>query len=151
MPLDAVVECIEFPRANESDQSSRGVISLRGQALPPCGCATLQLGGERPGARRYVHPTRSAGGPRGGSLFGESQTVIAAQPVLGELPGWVRHSRQRPGGADSRSDRLMRAALRHGCRARSCGVRHDDAGLDGPQRRVMGSEEAGGDERHVSN
>jgi len=91
MPLDAVVECIEFPRANAADQTSRGVINLRGQALPYLRLRDcFRLGGERPERENVLvlryHDQRV--GLVVDRLFGESQTVIKPlNRVLGELPG----------------------------------------------------------------
>jgi two-component system chemotaxis sensor kinase CheA len=50
MPLDAVIECIEFPRVNITDAGGRGgVINLRGQALPYLRLREcFRLGGEPP-------------------------------------------------------------------------------------------------------
>ncbi len=41
MPLDAVIECIELPRDGSEEFASRGVINLRGQALPYRAAARL--------------------------------------------------------------------------------------------------------------
>jgi two-component system chemotaxis sensor kinase CheA len=92
MPLDAVIECIEFPRVNITDAGGRGgVINLRGQALPYLRLREcFRLGGEPP-ERENVLVLR-VGEQRVGlvvdRLFGESQTVIKPLGrVLGELPG----------------------------------------------------------------
>jgi two-component system chemotaxis sensor kinase CheA len=120
MPLDAVVECIEFPHANRSDQSSRGVINLRGQALPYLRLRDcFRLGGDRPERENVLvlrhHDQRV--GLVVDRLFGESQTVIKPlNRVLGELPG-VSGSAILGNGRVAlilEVDGLMRAALRHG-------------------------------------
>jgi two-component system chemotaxis sensor kinase CheA len=120
MPLDAVVECIEFPHANRSDQSSRGVINLRGQALPYLRLRDcFGLGGDRPERENVLvlrhHDQRV--GLVVDRLFGESQTVIKPlNRVLGELPG-VSGSAILGNGRVAlilEVDGLMRAALRHG-------------------------------------
>ena len=92
MPLDAVIECIEFPRVNITDAGGRGgVINLRGQALPYLRLREcFRLGGAPP-ERENVLVLR-VGEQRVGlvvdRLFGESQTVIKPLGrVLGELPG----------------------------------------------------------------
>jgi two-component system chemotaxis sensor kinase CheA len=91
MPLDAVIECIEFPRVNITDTASRGVINLRGQALPYLRLREcFRLGGEPP-ERENVLVLRVQEQRVGlvvDRLFGESQTVIKPLGrVLGELPG----------------------------------------------------------------
>ena len=91
MPLDAVVECIEFPRVNITDAGSRGVINLRGQALPYLRLREcFGLGGVAP-ERENVLVLRVQEQRVGlvvDRLFGESQTVIKPLGrVLGELPG----------------------------------------------------------------
>lgn len=120
MPLDAVVECIQFPQANQSDQSSRGVINLRGQALPYLRLRDcFRLGGDRPERENVLvlrhHDQRV--GLVVDRLFGESQTVIKPlNRVLGELPG-VSGSAILGNGRVAlilEVDGLMRAALRHG-------------------------------------
>jgi two-component system, chemotaxis family, sensor kinase CheA len=91
MPLDAVIECIEFPRVDISDAGNRGFINLRGQALPYLRLREcFRLGGERP-ERENVLVLRVQEQRVGlvvDRLFGESQTVIKPLGrVLGELPG----------------------------------------------------------------
>ena len=91
MPLDAVVECIEFPRVDITDAASRGVINLRGQALPYLRLREcFRLGGVAP-ERENVLVLRVQEQRVGlvvDRLFGESQTVIKPLGrVLGELPG----------------------------------------------------------------
>ena len=91
MPLDAVVECIEFPRVNISDAGSRGVINLRGQALPYLRLRECFRLGGMPPERENVLVLRVQEQRVGlvvDRLFGESQTVIKPLGrVLGELPG----------------------------------------------------------------
>ena len=91
MPLDAVIECIELPRDGSEDFASRGVINLRGQALPfvrlrDC----FRLGGQ-PTERENVLVLRYHDQRVGlvvDRLFGENQTVIKPlSRTLGELPG----------------------------------------------------------------
>lgn len=91
MPLDAVIECIEFPRVNITDAGSRGVMNLRGQALPYLRLRDcFRLGGTPP-ERENVLVLRVQEQRVGlvvDRLFGESQTVIKPLGrVLGELPG----------------------------------------------------------------
>ena len=91
MPLDAVIECIEFPRANITDVASRGVINLRGQALPYLRLRDcFRLEGVPP-QRENVLVLRAHEQRVGlvvDRLFGENQTVIKPLGrVLGELPG----------------------------------------------------------------
>jgi two-component system chemotaxis sensor kinase CheA len=91
MPLDAVVECSEFPRVNITDAWSRGVINLRGQALPYLRLRDcFRLGGVAP-ERENVLVLRVQEQRVGlvvDRLFGESQTVIKPLGrVLGDLPG----------------------------------------------------------------
>jgi two-component system chemotaxis sensor kinase CheA len=91
MPLDAVIECIEFPRDGSEDFASRGVINLRGQALPYVRLREcFRLGGQ-PTERENVLVLRYHDQRVGlvvDRLFGENQTVI--KPLgraLGDLPG----------------------------------------------------------------
>ena len=90
MPLDTVIECIEFPR-DGGDLADRGIINLRGQALPyVCLRDCFRLGG-RPPDRENVLVLRYHDQRVGlvvDRLFGENQTVI--KPLgraLGDLPG----------------------------------------------------------------
>ena len=91
MPLDAVVECIEFPRVDNTDARSRGVINLRGQALPYLRLRECFRLGGMPPERENVLVLRLQEQRIGlvvDRLFGESQTVIKPLGrVLGELPG----------------------------------------------------------------
>jgi two-component system, chemotaxis family, sensor kinase CheA len=91
MPLDAVIECIEFPRDGSEAFASRGVINLRGQALPYVRLRDcFRLGGQ-PAERENVLVLRYHDQRVGlvvDRLFGENQTVI--KPLgrtLGDLPG----------------------------------------------------------------
>jgi two-component system chemotaxis sensor kinase CheA len=91
IPLDAVVECIEFPRLDITNTGGRGVINLRGQALPYLRLREcFRLGGIAP-TRENVLVLRLQEQRVGlvvDRLFGESQTVIKPLGrVLGELPG----------------------------------------------------------------
>jgi two-component system chemotaxis sensor kinase CheA len=91
MPLDAVIECIEFPRDGSEDFASRGVINLRGQALPYVRLRDcFQLGGQ-PTERENVLVLRYHDQRVGlvvDRLFGENQTVIKPlSRTLGDLPG----------------------------------------------------------------
>ena len=91
MPLDAVIECIEFPRDGDEAFASRGVINLRGQALPYVRLRDcLRMGGQ-PTARENVLVLRYHDQRVGlvvDRLFGENQTVIKPlSRTLGDLPG----------------------------------------------------------------
>jgi two-component system chemotaxis sensor kinase CheA len=91
MPLDAVIECIELPRDASEDLASRGVINLRGQALPYVRLREcFRLGGQ-PTERENVLVLRYHDQRVGlvvDRLFGENQTVIKPlSRTLGELPG----------------------------------------------------------------
>jgi two-component system chemotaxis sensor kinase CheA len=91
MPLDAVIECIEFPRDGSEEFASRGVINLRGQALPYVRLRDcFRLGGQ-PTERENVLVLRHHDQRVGlvvDRLFGENQTVIKPlSRTLGELPG----------------------------------------------------------------
>lgn len=91
VPLDAVIECIEFPRDGSNEFASRGVINLRGQALPYVRLRDcFRLGGQ-PVERESVLVLRYHDQRVGlvvDRLFGENQTVIKPlSRTLGELPG----------------------------------------------------------------
>jgi two-component system chemotaxis sensor kinase CheA len=91
MPLDAVIECIELPRDGSEDFASRGVINLRGQALPYVRLRDcFRLGGQ-PTERENVLVLRYHDQRIGlvvDRLFGENQTVIKPlSRTLGDLPG----------------------------------------------------------------
>ena len=91
MPLDAVIECIEFPRDGSEDFASRGVINLRGQALPYLRLRDCFRCGGQPAERENVLVLRYHDQQVGlvvDRLFGENQTVI--KPLgraLGDVPG----------------------------------------------------------------
>jgi two-component system, chemotaxis family, sensor kinase CheA len=91
MPLDAVIECIELPRDASEDFASRGVINLRGQALPYIRLRECFRLGGRPTERENVLVLRYHDQRVGlvvDRLFGENQTVIKPlSRTLGELPG----------------------------------------------------------------
>ena len=91
MPLDAVIECIEFPRDGGEAFASRGVINLRGQALPYVRLRDCFRMGGRPTARENVLVLRYHDQRVGlvvDRLFGENQTVIKPlSRTLGDLPG----------------------------------------------------------------
>ena len=91
VPLDAVIECIEFPRVAGAAAASRGVINLRGQPLPYLRLRdSFRLGGHQPDREnilvlRYHEQQVGLVVDR---LFGESQTVIKPLGrMLGDLPG----------------------------------------------------------------
>ena len=91
MPLDAVIECIEFPRDGSDEFSGRGVINLRGQALPYLRLRDcFRLSGQ-PTERENVLVLRYHDQRVGlvvDRLFGENQTVIKPlSRTLGDLPG----------------------------------------------------------------
>jgi two-component system chemotaxis sensor kinase CheA len=79
IPIDAVVECVELPAEERSKDGGRGVINLRGQALPYIHLrALLAIEADAP-ARQSVVVVHYDGGRAGlvvDSLFGEGQTVI---------------------------------------------------------------------------
>jgi two-component system chemotaxis sensor kinase CheA len=92
LPLDAVIECIEFPRdGSEEEFASRGVINLRGQALPYVRLRECFRIGGRPTERENVLVLRYYDQRVGlvvDRLFGENQTVIKPlSRTLGDLPG----------------------------------------------------------------
>ena len=91
MPLDAVIECIEFPRDGGEAFASRGVINLRGQALPYVRLRDCFRMGGQPTARENVLVLRYHDQRVGlvvDRLFGENQTVIKPlSRTLGDLPG----------------------------------------------------------------
>ena len=91
MPLDAVIECIEFPRDGSEEFAGRGVINLRGQALPYLRLRDcFRLSGQ-PTERENVLVLRYHDQRVGlvvDRLFGENQTVIKPlSRTLGDLPG----------------------------------------------------------------
>jgi two-component system chemotaxis sensor kinase CheA len=91
MPLDAVIECIELPRDGSEEFAGRGVLNLRGQALPYVRLRDcFRLGGQ-PTERENVLVLRYHDQRVGlvvDRLFGENQTVIKPlSRTLGDLPG----------------------------------------------------------------
>jgi two-component system chemotaxis sensor kinase CheA len=78
VPLDSVLECIELPTA-ECARDGRGVLNLRGEALPFVRLRELfRLGGQAPSRENVVvvtHDGRKAG-LAVDALYGDSQTVI---------------------------------------------------------------------------
>jgi len=91
IPLDAVVECLELPREECPHADGRGVLSLRGEALPYLRLREVfALPGAAP-SREHVVVVRQDGGQVGIAvdvLYGESQTVIKPLGRLFQgLPG----------------------------------------------------------------
>jgi len=89
VPLDSVVECLEFPR--DAGNAGRGVLSLRGRPLPYLRlrnhfrCATAPPERENVLVMRYYDQQVCLVVDR---LIGESQTVIKPLGgVLGSVPG----------------------------------------------------------------
>ena len=98
MPLDAVVECLEFPRDGSEDFAGRGVLDLRGQAAAvPAAARVLPPAPDSPAERENVLVLRYYDQRVGlvvDRLFGENQTVI--KPLgraLGERAGRCRARR----------------------------------------------------------
>jgi two-component system chemotaxis sensor kinase CheA len=79
IPLDAVLECVELPEEERRFASGRGVLNLRGEALPYLRLRDVfRLGGEAP-RRESVVVVRQGGRSVGLAvdlLHGESQAVI---------------------------------------------------------------------------
>jgi two-component system chemotaxis sensor kinase CheA len=79
IPLEAVAECLELPREASEDGDGRGVISLRGAALPYVRLRRL-FGVPGEARREHVVVVRRDDGAQAGlvvdDLHGESQTVI---------------------------------------------------------------------------
>ncbi len=79
IPLDAVIECLDLPEEEQHRADGRGVINLRGEALPYLRLRDLfHLGGAAP-QRESMVVVRHEGGQAGlavDALYGESQTVI---------------------------------------------------------------------------
>ena len=89
VPLDHVVECLEFPRMPGA-AGARGVLDLRGQPLPYIRLRdVLQLAGDRPADENVVvieHDNQQVGLVVD-ALLGESETVIKPlSRVLGDVP-----------------------------------------------------------------
>jgi two-component system chemotaxis sensor kinase CheA len=79
IPLDCVVECIDLPEAEAAQADGRGVVSLRGRALPFLQLRRVMGLGEGDPSRQQVVVVRAAEGAAGLAvdvLQGESQTVI---------------------------------------------------------------------------
>ncbi len=81
IPIDAVHECVELPVEERGRREGRGIINLRGQALPYIhlrsllGLEDLPRSEERPSVV-VVHYDGGRAGLVVDTLFGESQTVI---------------------------------------------------------------------------
>ena len=91
LPTEAVIECLELPRAGSGGPDGRTVINLRGEPLP---CLRLRDHFALPGAsdgRENVVVVRHGGGRAGlvvDGLLGERQTVIKPLgPLFRALPG----------------------------------------------------------------
>jgi two-component system chemotaxis sensor kinase CheA len=91
IPLDAVVECLELPREERPHADGRGVLSVRGQALPYLRLREVFALPDSPRGREHVVVVRHDGGHVGLAvdlLLGESQTVIKPLGrLLQGLPG----------------------------------------------------------------
>ena len=91
IPLDTVVECLELPGGEAPHQDGRGVMNVRGRALPYV-CLRGVFGlPPAPPRRRAVVVVRHDGGQAGlavDQLCGESQTVLKPLgPLFQGLPG----------------------------------------------------------------
>jgi two-component system, chemotaxis family, sensor kinase CheA len=79
IPLDAVAECLELPAAATSDGEGRGIVNLRGTALPYVRLRHL-FGESGAATRQHVVVVRHDDGRPAGlvvdALHGDSQTVI---------------------------------------------------------------------------
>jgi two-component system chemotaxis sensor kinase CheA len=79
IPLDCVVECIDLPAAEAAQADGRGVVNLRGRALPFVRLRRVMGLGEGDRAREQVVVVRAAEGAAGLAVDvvqGESQAVI---------------------------------------------------------------------------
>jgi two-component system, chemotaxis family, sensor kinase CheA len=80
IPLEAVAECLPLPAEASSDGDGRGVINLRGRALPYVRLRRLFDAGGGAGGREHVVVVQQEDGAQAGlvvdGLYGESQTVI---------------------------------------------------------------------------
>jgi two-component system chemotaxis sensor kinase CheA len=79
IPLDCVVECIDLPEAEAAQADGRGVVSLRGRALPFLQLRRVMGLGEGDPSRQQVVVVRAAEGTAGLAVdvvHGESQAVI---------------------------------------------------------------------------
>jgi two-component system chemotaxis sensor kinase CheA len=90
VPMDVVSECLALPEADGSPRR-RGVVNLRGAALPYVRLRDHFALPAGPSARESVVVTRHEGGELGlvvDALYGESQAVIKPlSRLLGDLPG----------------------------------------------------------------
>jgi two-component system chemotaxis sensor kinase CheA len=85
IPLEAVLECLELPAEEKPQSNGRGVINLRGKALPYVRLRNLfALDGQSPHRENVVVVQHGSGqaGIAVDVLYGASQTVIKP---LGEL------------------------------------------------------------------
>ena len=91
IPLDTVVECLELPRTGRPHADGRGVLNVRGQALPYLRLRDVFALPGSPKGREQVVVVRHDGGHVGlavDALGGESQTVIKPLgPLFQGLPG----------------------------------------------------------------
>jgi two-component system chemotaxis sensor kinase CheA len=91
MPLDDVVECLQLPREECPHADGRGVLNLRGEALPYLRLREVFGVGGAAAGREHVVVIRHDGGQVGLTvdfLYGESQTVIKPLGRLFQgLPG----------------------------------------------------------------
>ena len=138
VPLDSVVECLEFPR--DAGRAGRGVLSLRGRPLPYLRLRNhFRCAGEAPDREnvlvlRYYDQQVCLVVDR---LLGESQTVIKP---LGRRAGrragalGLGHPGLGPGGADSGSGH----AAARGAEGRTCGVTAEIGRGQGRARRPPG-------------
>ena len=79
IPLDCVVECIDLPEAEAAQADGRGVVSLRGRALPFVRLRRVMGLGEGDRSREQVVVVRTGQGLAGLAVDvvdGESHTVI---------------------------------------------------------------------------
>jgi len=91
IPLDTVIECLDLPQERRSEADGRGLINLRGKALPYVRLRNLfALGGTSP-VRENVVVVRHDGRQVGftvDTVYGESQSVIKPLGKLFQgLPG----------------------------------------------------------------
>ena len=91
IPLDTVVECLELPRGQCPHPDGRGVLGVRGKALPYFRLREVFGLPSSPKGREHVVVVRHDGGHVGlavDALCGESQTVIKPLgPLFQGLPG----------------------------------------------------------------
>jgi two-component system chemotaxis sensor kinase CheA len=91
VPLDTVVECLELPEEECPHADGRGVLNVRGQALPYLRLRELFGLPDSPRGREHVLVVRHDGGLVGlavDALCGASQTVIKPLgPLFQGLPG----------------------------------------------------------------